>query len=216
MAIIENGINGGFKGKVGSVTGYYANGKWVIRGLRKSTKKNKIGTEKQKASRRNFTTMQEFLKPLLYFIRIGFNIESKKRMMTAHNVAKSYNMLNAMTPDGKIDYSKVSLTYGKIMGAEEPRITIDETHVHISWTNNFGADNERYVDQAMIIIYDVENKFTHFETAGEKRFKCADSIKLWKFKNPPNLHIWISFISEDRQDISMSTYCGSFIASKQN
>ena len=31
MAIIENGANGGFTSKAGSVKGYYSNGKWIFR-----------------------------------------------------------------------------------------------------------------------------------------------------------------------------------------
>jgi hypothetical protein len=39
MAILEDGPNGGFRGKVGSVYGYNLNGKCVIRGARKKSTK---------------------------------------------------------------------------------------------------------------------------------------------------------------------------------
>ncbi|MFD2338304.1 hypothetical protein ACFSNA_18085 [Pedobacter mendelii] len=45
MAILNNGINGGFTDKVGSVIGYQLNGKWVIKGLPKASKKKQIGSE---------------------------------------------------------------------------------------------------------------------------------------------------------------------------
>ncbi|WP_293299631.1 DUF6266 family protein [Pedobacter sp. UBA4863] len=114
MAIIENGINGGLTGTVGTVTGYYLHGKYAIRSKRKTSKKNKIGSATQKAARSRFTIMQQFLKPIVGFVRIGFNMKSKKRMMTANNVAKSYNMLNSQNANGAIDYAKVCLTYGNI------------------------------------------------------------------------------------------------------
>ena len=132
MAIIENGANGGFTGKVGSVTGYYANGKWIIRGLRKLSAKNKKGTAKQQACRARFAKMQEFLAPITYFIRIGFNMESKKRMMTAHNAAKSYNMLNAQEPDGTIVYSNVCLSYGSLIGVEGLEVQVTNNALHFS------------------------------------------------------------------------------------
>jgi hypothetical protein len=44
MAIIREGINGGFSGKAGAVVGYYRLGKWVMRGLPKPSSKNKRGT----------------------------------------------------------------------------------------------------------------------------------------------------------------------------
>ncbi|WP_410219572.1 DUF6266 family protein [Pedobacter sp.] len=112
MAVIKDGINGGFTGTVGIVSGYYLYGKWVIRAKRTPSLKNKIGSARQNACRSKFSLMQQFLKPIVGFVRIGFNMESKKRMMSAHNVAKSYNMLNAQQANGEIDYAKVCLTYG--------------------------------------------------------------------------------------------------------
>jgi len=38
-ALQNNGINGGFPGKEGSIIGYQVNGKCIIRGLPKSSKK---------------------------------------------------------------------------------------------------------------------------------------------------------------------------------
>lgn len=211
MAILENGPNGGFTGKVGSVTGYYSNGKWIIRGLRKPSKKNKKGTAKQNACRNRFSLMQHFLSPLIPFLRIGFNMESRKRMMTAHNVAKSYNMLHAQNLDGSIDYSKVCLSYGSIIGPENPKVMVDDLGFHFSWTDNTGSDYDRANDQAMLIAYNVEKGVTYQETGGAKRKKCLDLLEITNADKGDIFHVWISFISEDRQHISMSTYCGSFV-----
>lgn len=209
MAIIENGANGGFTGKAGSITGYYSNGKWIIRGLRKLSKKNKKGTEKQRACRSRFTIMQNFLKPIVYYVRIGFNMEAKKRMMTAHNVAKSYNMLNAQNPDGTIDYSKVCLTYGNIIGAESPQLQVIENGILFNWIDNTNADHIRSFDQVMIMAYDVEKGITYPEIGGAKRRTCTETLTFAKSTCESTYHIWISFISNDRLDISMSTYCGA-------
>lgn len=210
MAIIENGANGGFTGKAGSVTGYFSNGKWIIRGLRKLSKKNKRGTEKQRACRARFTKMQEFLSPITYFIRIGFNMESKKRMITAHNAAKSYNMLNAQESDGTIDYSRVCVSYGNIIGVEQPQIQVANKEIQVSWIDNTEADHERGFDQVMLLAYDVKNKVTQAEIGGAKRRKCAETLSFTTFSKGENYHIWMSFISNDRLSISMSTYCGVY------
>ena len=132
MAILNDGINGGFTGKVGSVIGYQLNGKWVIKGLPKVSRKNKIGTEKQNLSRRKFTLMQLFLREVLGYIRIGFNLEAKKRMMTAHNVAKSLNMLQAFNEDNTIDFSKITLTYGNLTGAQSSSHFADDAGIHFT------------------------------------------------------------------------------------
>ena len=210
MAIIENGANGGFTGKVGSITGYYSNGKWIIRGLRRLSAKNKKGTAKQQACRSKFTKMQEFLAPITYYIRIGFNLESKKKMMTAHNAAKSYNMLNAQAADGTIDYSKVCLSYGNLIGVEGLQVQAQNKELHFTWIDNTNLDHRRSSDQVMILAYDVHSHITHVETGGAKRSKCAETLAMKVGNKGASYHTWLSFISEDRLQISMSTYCGLY------
>lgn len=69
MAILNDGINGGFTGKAGSVIGYQLNGKWIIKGLPRLSRKNKKGTVEQNACRNKFTLMQMFLSKVLGYIR---------------------------------------------------------------------------------------------------------------------------------------------------
>lgn len=211
MGKIENGINGGFTGTVGTVTGYYLNGKWVIRSKRRKSIKNKTGSADQKACRSRFTIMQTFLSPIVAFIRIGFNLESKKRMMTAHNVAKSYNMLNAQNAAGEIDYAAVRLSFGNLIGAEGVKLEHDDAGVHFSWTDNSNGDYTRQHDQVMLMVYDVDNKTAIFETGGARRSKERESLEIPSFYKGSTFHTWMAFISDDRMEIAMSTYCGSFV-----
>jgi len=211
MGKIENGINGGFTGTVGAVTGYYLNGKWVIRSKRRKSAKNKTGSADQKACRSRFTTMQTFLSPIIGFIRIGFNLESKKRGMTAHNVAKSYNMLNAQNAAGEIDYAAVRLSFGNLSGAEGVKLEHDDAGVHFSWTDNSNGDYTREHDRVMLMVYDVDNKTAIFETGGARRLKERESLEIPSFYKGSTFHTWMAFIAEDRMGISASTYCGSFV-----
>jgi len=211
MGKIENGINGGFTGTVGAVTGYYLNGKWVIRSKRRKSIKNKTGSADQKVCRSRFTMMQTFLSPIVAFIRIGFNLESKKRMMTAHNVAKSYNMLNAQNAAGEIDYAAVRLSFGNLTGAEGVKLEHDDAGVHFSWMDNTNGDYTRQHDQVMLIVYDVDNKMAIYETGGARRLKERESLEIPSFYKGKTFHTWMAFIADDRMGISASTYCGSFV-----
>lgn len=211
MGKIENGINGGFTGTVGAVTGYYLNGKWVIRSKRRKSIKNKTGSADQKTCRSRFTMMQTFLSPIVGFIRIGFNLESKKRMMTAHNVAKSYNMLNAQNAAGEIDYAAVRLSFGNLTGAEGVKLEHDDAGVHFSWTDNSNGDYTRKHDQVMLMVYDVDNKTAIYETGGARRSKETESLEIPSFYKGKTFHTWMAFIADDRMGISASTYCGSFV-----
>lgn len=130
-------------------------------------------------------------------------------MMTAHNVAKSHNMLHAQSPDGTIDYSKICLSYGKIIGAESPQVQVTENGILFNWIDNSNADHFRSFDQVMLMAYDVENGITYAEIGGAKRRTCTETLTFAKSTIESNYHLWISFISNDRIDISMSTYCGA-------
>lgn len=211
MATFKQGINGGFTGKVGSVIGYQLNGKWVMKGLPKPSPKNKKGTVQQKACRSGFTKMQHFLKPLIIFIRVGYNLESKLRMMTVHNAAKSYNMLNALDANGDIDCTKICLTFGSLIGAENPSVVKDDAGLHFRWENNAANNWVRENDQVMVIAYNVIAQRAYFKLSGARRSDGMETIEIPAFEKDNELHTWISFIADNRQSIAMSSYTGNII-----
>lgn len=211
MATIKDGITGGFTGKVGNIIGYQLNGKWVIKGSPKPSKKNKIGTPEQRACRSAFTEMQFFLKPLVDVVRVGFNLERKKRMMTAHNVAKSYNMRNAQHANGEIDIANVVLTYGDLLAAENPRVERGIDGLQFSWDYTGNANYQRQHDQVMIIVYSLKNNKSYRILSGAQRMAKTQAIEISQNEIGNELHLWISFIADDREQIAMSTYLGSIV-----
>ncbi len=211
MATFKHGINGGFTGKLGSVIGYQLNGQWVMKGLPKLSTKNKKGTAAQKACRAGFTRMQEFLQPLIPFIRVGYHLEAKLRMMTAHNVAKSYNMLHAQDVNGEIDYAKVCLCYGDLVGVENAQVVKDDVGFHFTWANNAGGLWLRKTDQVMVMAYHIKDRRTYYKLSGARRMDERETIEIPAFEKGNAFHTWIAFIADDRQNISMSTYTGSLM-----
>lgn len=217
MAILNGGVNGGFSGKAGSVVGYYMYGKWIIRGLPKLSPKNKKGSIKQNLARSRFTSMQHFLGPVLYFIRVGFNLLSKENNNSAYNSAKSYNMLNAMDGDGTIQYAQICLTHGTLTGVEGATVEKDDVGFHFSWTNNSNNYGSRKTndasddDQVMLVAYDVLGKQATFITSGARREVGKESLLLGESYKGKEVHLWISFIADNRDCIAISTYLGNFI-----
>lgn len=211
MAILKDGVNGGFTGKVGSVIGYQLNGQWVIKGLPKPNKKNKKGTADQNKCRGKFTLMQGFLSTVLYFIRVGFNLEAKLRMISAHNVAKSYNMLHAFSEDGQIIYSKIRLTQGDLQGADEPTVAAAENGLQFSWNNKLVTGFQNTDDQVMLLAYNKESKKAYYFLSGARRKKGTDLLEIPDFYKGNAFHTWISFIADDRESISNSVYVGLII-----
>jgi hypothetical protein len=211
MAIVKDGINGPFNGKVGSVIGYQMMGKNVIKGLPKKSAKNKRGSVKQKASRSKFTQMQHFLRPILHFIQVGFNMEARGRQISAHNAAKSYNMLNAFNEESEIDYSKILVAYGNLPGVLSPSVQADDAGLHFSWTNNSDGYGPKANDQVMLLAYHPDEKIAKFMVSGARRNAERETLELWSGSRGNNYHTWIAFISDDRQQISMSTYLGEIV-----
>ncbi|RZK59275.1 MAG: hypothetical protein EOO91_05610 [Pedobacter sp.] len=215
MASLDGGVNGGFSGKAGSVVGYYMYGKWRIRGLPKLSAANKKGSTKQKLSRSRFTVMQHFLGPVLYFLRSGFNLASKENNNSAYNSAKSYNMLHAMDADGNIQYDKVVFSVGNLTGAEGVKVEEYDAGFHFTWDDNSNHSSSRKVtdaridDQVMLLAYDVNGKRAEYITSGAKRATGRESLLLDQTYKGKEMHLWISFIADDRSQIATSTYLGS-------
>jgi hypothetical protein len=105
MATYENGVNGNFKGKVGSVIG----SKWkslnYIKGI-SNKKKIATPTEAQINQREKISLVGKFLRILNPVISLGFN---QKENATSYNEATAYvfkNALNKSTSPCSIRYDK--------------------------------------------------------------------------------------------------------------
>lgn len=217
MGSLPNGIHSGYNGKVGNVVGYHMNGKWFVRIRPKRSVKNEIGTPGQKACRSKFAKMQHFLGAVLPFIRIGFNLESKKNRNSAHNSAKSWNMLNAFDENGEIDYSLLRVTSGNLLPAVNPEVkgNLKKRQLVFTWrvdpirSTNVSEDTPRAMDQVMILAVDPLTHEAYGIYSGARRSAGREVLEISISQRPGDqLHTWIAFISDDRMGISMSTYTG--------
>lgn len=220
MATIKEGINGGFSGKAGTVVGYYRMGKWIIRALPKKSRKNKRGSVQQNTCRAKFTAMQLFLKPLLPFVRTGFNMEGRVRQMTAHNAAKSHNM-HAFTEDDRIDYRKVLISYGKLPGADSVAVESCDAGLQVSWDPKLtvapGDVQSNSFDQVILLAYylvaDKDDKGIRVfgRPTGARRKTGTDVIEIPPFRKGKSFHVWMAFVSDNREWVSTSQYLGEYI-----
>ena len=136
MAVINQGILGGFSGKVGTVIGGTWKGISYMRSIPASVSNPR--TPAQVEQRAKFSAVGKFLHPLTSFLRIGFKSAAVK--MSAYNAAMSFNLKNAITgifPAFDIDYSKVLISQGSLPGALNPA-TVSATAgtVRFTWENN--------------------------------------------------------------------------------
>jgi len=214
MAILSGGPNSGFSGKAGSVVGYYRMGKWVIRGLPRLSTKNKKGSALQNVHRNRFIQVQQFLKPISGFIRIGFNLEAKLRGNTPYNSANSYHLLHAFDENGLLDYSKTKVASGFLPGAEDAAVFYQDGEFIFTWSDHSlnppysRAIQSRKDDQVMLLIYNIKYARMDGLSSGARRSDCREVLKHQAVLSEEEWHAWIAFVSDDRENISDSEYLG--------
>lgn len=178
MARINQGISGGFSGKVGTVTGGNWNGIDYMRS-NESVRKNSNSTA-QFNQRARLTTVVQFLRPLKQFLRIGFKNHASK--LSAFNAATSYNMEHALAgtfPDYCIDYSRVRISQGMLPGALNPSAVAGPSgEIRFTWENNSSAIDAMADDRAAIVIYNPARQSVLSFMGGSTRLEGSHIITL--------------------------------------
>lgn len=137
MGTINQGILGGFSGKVGPIVGFRWKSKYYIRA--RAAKVSNPRTPKQQEQRGKFATAFNFLKNIKPFVRIGYKEFTRER--SAFNSAMSYMLKRAVTGDGKdvkIDFDRVLVSAGSLMPVFEGTATQDRDKMYFDWQDNSG------------------------------------------------------------------------------
>ncbi|MES3018130.1 MAG: DUF6266 family protein [Bacteroidota bacterium] len=198
MARLTTGIMGAFHGKVGSVVGFTRNGQAMMRSLPK--KISKEPSEKQLESRKKMAACQEWLKHITPFVRIGF----KKFSTQQHGFgsALSYLKLNAITEELEVDPSKALISWGDLDLPLSPGVNnTDPGVLEITWEAIPGD-----TDRAIILAYDGKHDYVG-EICGERRSEGKQTLNCSDL-NGRELHVYLGFVSEERDRCSNSVYLG--------
>lgn len=202
---MQKGILGGFSGKVGTVVGANWRGKDVIRSLPK--KSRRTATEQQTMQRLKFTLVAKFLSAVKPIVSDYFGQASGEK--SRYNLATSYHMTEAVTgvnPDFSIDFPKVILTKGDLIGLEAPVATPEASAtVTFNWTDNSGEGQAKAEDQVLVVAYNESKKsFEYRQTA----IRSAGTFTLilpvtW---SGDTVYCWLSALASDGKKCSLSHY----------
>lgn len=143
MGKINQGILGGFSGKVGNVIG--GNWKGIDYMRIKPSNVANPKTEGQLDQRSKFVTVLEFLQPMKDFIKVGFKDYATKK--TQFNSAMSYNLKNAIAgtyPDYSIDYQSALVSRGGLAAALNPSVSGGIDQVDFTWDDNSADGNANW------------------------------------------------------------------------
>lgn len=205
MATLKNGINGPFKGKVGSVVGSSRNDTDYIKGISERTAPFTKGELKNQGK---FALAQSWLKPLTTYVRAGFKDYNK----TAKGfvAAKSFLMKNAIRLEGDtyiVDPSLMQVSFGDLPLAEELMVElIPGNGLKFSWNPEWLTDTDPD-DQVMLLAYNVTGHEAYYTITGQFRKTGTDLLSL-PTDQGISYDVYIAFVSADRTRQSHSAYLG--------
>ena len=206
MAVINQGILGGFSGKVGTVIGGTWKGIAYMRSIPASVTNPR--TPAQVEHRARFSAIVQFLHPLTAFLRIGFKSQAIK--MSGYNAAMAANFKNAITgtyPAFAIDYTKVSVSQGNLPGAMNPAAaSAIAGAVRFTWENNTWETDASADDRAVLVVYNPIKQAAVSVIGGITRAVGAQTITLPNSFAGDEVQCYIAFTNANQSVISNSQY----------
>jgi len=208
MARIINGINGGFTGKVGTVTGYIRNGGSFMRS--RTRRKDTVKSEKRVVQQQKIKVCNEFTKQ---FSGSGFfntSFPANGATSTGYNRATSAIMNRAIVqnPGASLSYPLVLVSMGMLPGAVyASALANDDGNIVFSWADNTGTGTAKEDDKVLMVAYFPESKEAVYgiTDAIRKDSKTILPMKLMKGM----AETWMGFVSADESIAADSVYTGS-------
>ena len=203
MGIINQGILGGFSGKVGPIVGFRWKSNYYIRA--RAAKVSNPRTPKQQEQRGKFATAFSFLKAIKPFIRIGYKEFTQEK--SAFNSAMSYTLKRAVTGSGKeikIDFDRALVSMGTLMPVFEGTATQNGNKVHFKWQDNSGMGNAEDTDIAMLLVYNKDEETAVYDTEATLRSARHAELQLPSDWQDDELIAYLSFRSADGSCVANS------------
>jgi len=208
MAIINEGVLGGFRGKIGPVVGV-SNGNTFYMRSRPGRKTKQ--TDKELLNQAKFKLVQNHLEPIKDLVRAGFKDHYTKT--GGYRAAFAYNRKHALAADDTgfyIDPALFRISGGDLPGAENSLVEVNGGTLKISWSNAT-VSGSGSSDQMILLVYQREGSRVLTRTF-DGAYRRAESFEV---AIPADMagkeaDIYIGFIAADRSAQSDSQYLGRF------
>ncbi len=210
MARLKDGLLGGLSGKIGDVIGYIRYGKAYVK--MKTLKPKKEPSLAQLAEREKMRVVNRFINSMTEFVRIGFSLEAADKTHSANSAAKSYQMKNAMAgvyPALGVDYAKVLLSKGVIDPALNISVLGMPTGIQFSWELSQRTSVYHKRSRVMLLVYAPALNKSFYSLSGARITENTDFMELPIAFRGQLLHMYVAFHSDDKKQISNSTYAGT-------
>ncbi|MCX2454162.1 DUF6266 family protein [Pedobacter sp. PLR] len=209
MGSLNNGLFGGFNGRVGNLVGYMLNGKSIIRTVGHSTKPL---TTARKANCEQMTVVNAFLRPNMTFIRSGFRLITAGTDKNFYNEAVSFNKKHAVkgeSPNISMDYNKALVSMGSLLKADTTTISKHADGIEFKWEVPADLPWRNRNDRAMLLIHFPDARVSTYVLSGSRRHVGTEVVAIDTNLAESRMEAYISFIDEDATEISDSVHAGS-------
>ena len=212
MGKLKNGAFGHVTGRIGNLVCYTLNGENVTRQVGTI---NKAPTEKKLANYQGLTIANTFQKTILPFINLGFAKAAMQNRQNPYNEAMSFNKKHALKgnyPFIEMDYSKALVSRGELPPALDPAISLLPNGLEFSWQMPPDMEYCDTNDRTMLLLYfpqgtDASGRpYAVWELSGARRKAGIDFIELDANEIEKPFEAYISFISDDRFEVSDSVW----------
>lgn len=211
MATSKSGPNGPYSGKIGATNSYILYGKTVTRAFPHITKPRSI---KQLALQQRMSVISPFLNLVKLYLQVGFQLAAFKNQNSANNSAKSYNLKYAIKgeyPNQEIDYPAVRLSEGNLALPLNPTAESATDGIRFRWGYNaYDPTGTRY-DRSMLLVYFPEKNLFFQIIGGVQRAELTELLPVIPQLKGQYAETYISFITDDRKQISNSVYTGKLL-----
>lgn len=211
MAIGHHGINGPFRGKVGTIVGYTLNGQQVMRAV---GKRKRPFTKLELLNQAKMKAVSKFLGPINTVVKFGYQREAPPgSRVGAFQLAQSYVRKNAIDYDEEespfVNPAKVLISRGDLEPPRNGRATYEDNRLTIRWDHQSG--NARGEDRLLLLLYDGD-MFRYLREVGAARREGTETVvidALRTIKQP--VHVYAAFQNSFSDRISDSVYCGALM-----
>jgi len=207
MGRIQFGSIGQMNGKVGNIVISSWKGKPYVKSA--PGERTTPPTQKEMANRKKWAMAHAWLQPVTDFVREGF--KNYTETVEGFIAAKSYLLKNAFegeAPDLIINPALVKVSSGRVPLPQHINVTQNTSkELQFTWdTGDITFDNK--YDQVMLLAYDIEGGYAYTRLTGQLRMNGSDILNVQRGLNR-TLHVYIAFVSANRQNRSDSLYLGS-------
>lgn len=212
MAILDQGLIGTFKGKMGSLVIAKWKNKYVGKSKPKSS--SKARTELQLDQQSKFRLVGKFMSG--FSSTISFSYQKLTVGTTAMNEAMRYNLNNSISgvyPNYSLNFANIQLSdpmeKREIDGGISPVITASpQRKIKLTWKIDDPQNYEKTkdTDQVYAFLYHPEKKISFASTHPQRSKLTLDFSVPGIFLG--EVHAWLFFVSADRKLVSKTEYLG--------